>query len=105
MVFNVQRIEGSRLNECRFERLTFGFVRCPLFLLSVGVVEEFFPEQVCDGPGLAVAYDSLVDLDNSDNLGGGAGKEELIANIQVESREILLDHLNVFLPGQSDNDT
>ena len=70
-------------------------MRYLLFLLSVSVLEEFVSQQTCNRSGFAVADHPSVDLHNSDDLGSGTGEEKLVADIQIKSREIFFNDLNI----------
>jgi len=67
--------------------------RTPLFPSGAGIFIKLFSKQPGNGPGFAVADDPAVDIDDADDLGGGAGQEEFITDIQIEPRKILLDDL------------
>jgi hypothetical protein len=47
----------------------------------VGVLEELFPQKTRNRPGLAITYDSAVNIDDTNDLGSRSGEEKFIANI------------------------
>src|SRR4051812_36318859 len=53
---------------------------------------ERFAELARDGPGLAAADHPSVDLDDRDDLGGGAGQEAFVGGVDVVARQRQLLH-------------
>ena len=53
-------------------------------------------------PGRAVADRVVVDLAHRDELGGGAGHEDLVGEVELGARDVALDDLEAEVPRDLD---